>query len=126
MYPLVFHEFLIHLVSFYYSEQNYLWQTFLGKIFGGFCALVGVFTLTLPIPIVVNSFAGFYKNRLWRNEVAQKKKERIQSQKEGGYQGMECINNQNEVRIIKSLFSLSHKLGGEPRFHMNGPKSRHI
>ena len=26
-----------------------------GKIIGGFCALSGVFILTLPIPIVVNS-----------------------------------------------------------------------
>ena len=41
----------------------------MGKVFGGLCAILGVFTLTLPIPIVVNSFAGFYKNRLWRNEV---------------------------------------------------------
>ena len=41
----------------------------LGKLSGGLCALVGVFLLTLPLPIVVNSFAGFYKNRLWRNEV---------------------------------------------------------
>ena len=40
-----------------------------GKLIGGFCALSGVFILTLPIPIVVNSFAQFYKNRLWRNEV---------------------------------------------------------
>ena len=48
-----------------------------GKIIGGFCALSGVFILTLPIPIVVNSFAPFYKNRLWRNEVEQKKKEHI-------------------------------------------------
>ena len=36
---------------------------------------IGVFILTLPIPIVVNSFAVFYKNRLWRNEVEHKKKE---------------------------------------------------
>ena len=36
---------------------------------GGLCALCGIFILTLPIPIVVNSFASYYKNRLWRNEV---------------------------------------------------------
>ena len=41
----------------------------------GCCALSGVFILTLPIPIVVNSFAVLYKNRLWRNEVEHKKKE---------------------------------------------------
>ena len=57
-------------------------QTFLGKIMGGLCALVGVFTITLPIPIIVNSFAGFYKARLWRTEVAQKKRERIHEKEE--------------------------------------------
>ena len=54
-------------------------RTFLGKLLGGFCALSGIFILTLPIPIVVNSFASYYKNRLWRNEVAQKKRERAQA-----------------------------------------------
>jgi hypothetical protein len=43
---------------------------------GGFCALSGVFILSLPIPIVVSSFANYYKNRLWRNEVAFKKEAR--------------------------------------------------
>jgi hypothetical protein len=38
-------------------------QTFLGKVVGGLCALSGIFILTLPIPIVVNSFAAYYKNR---------------------------------------------------------------
>ena len=47
---------------------------------GGLCALVGVFILTLPIPIVVNSFAAYYKNRLWRNEVAHKRSERMKRQ----------------------------------------------
>jgi len=40
------------------------------------CAVAGIFSLILPIPIVVNSFAAFYRNRLWRNEVAIKRKER--------------------------------------------------
>ena len=56
-------------------------QSVLGKFVGGFCALVGVFTITLPIPIVVNSFAGFYKNTLMRNEVNSKKRERLKSER---------------------------------------------
>jgi len=51
-------------------------KTLLGKLVGGFCALSGVFIMTLPIPIVVNSFSTFYNNRLWRTEVEQKKKEK--------------------------------------------------
>lgn len=65
--------------------------TMLGKVTGGFCALLGVFILTLPIPIVVNSFASYYKNRLWRNEVAMKKRQRIleKQQRDGAANPME-------------------------------------
>ena len=47
-----------------------------GKLIGGFCALFGVFTITLPVPIMVNSFSNFYKNKLWRGEVAIRRKDR--------------------------------------------------
>ena len=47
-----------------------------GKLIGGFCAIFGVFTITLPVPIMVNSFSNFYKNRLWRGEVAMRRRER--------------------------------------------------
>ena len=57
-------------------------KTALGKVIGGFCALFGVFILSLPIPIVVNSFANCYKNRLWRTEVAHKRAEKLRLQKE--------------------------------------------
>ena len=33
------------------------------QMVGGLCALLGVFILTLPLPIVVNSFSTIYKNR---------------------------------------------------------------
>ena len=66
-----------HLFDFLTSPL----QSVLGKFVGGFCALVGVFTITLPIPIVVNSFAGFYKNTLMRNEVNSKKRERLKSER---------------------------------------------
>ena len=47
-------------------------------MFGGLCALAGIFTLTLPIPIIVNNFSDIYKNRLWKNKVTYIEKERDQ------------------------------------------------
>ena len=38
-----------------------IFRTFMGKFVCGLCALCGVFILTLPIPIVVSSFAMCYK-----------------------------------------------------------------
>ncbi len=58
-----------------------------GKFVGSMCAVLAIFTLILPIPIVVNSFSAFYRNRLWRNEVAIKRRERAAAGpggKEGG------------------------------------------
>ncbi len=52
-------------------------ETPAGKLVGAMCAVFGIFTLILPIPIVVNSFSAFYRNRLWRNEVAIKRRERL-------------------------------------------------
>ena len=48
-----------------------------GRFIGGITALFGVFTITLPVPIVVNSFSNFYKTRLWRSEVAIKRRDRL-------------------------------------------------
>ena len=51
---------------------HHLFQTMLGQAVCGLCALSGIFILTLPIPIVVTSFAVTYKSKLWRNEIAAK------------------------------------------------------
>ena len=69
---------LLGLLEGHYRAILYMFAT--GKLVGGFCALSGVFILTLPIPIVVNSFAMYYKNRLWRTEVNAKKRERTRQQ----------------------------------------------
>ena len=49
-------------------------DTFLGKLACGLCALCGIFIITLPIPIVVSSFAVCYRSKLWRNEIATRKR----------------------------------------------------
>ncbi len=50
-------------------------ESLLGKVVAGTCALVGIFILTLPIPIIVNSFTSHYKNRMWHTELAVKRAE---------------------------------------------------
>ena len=56
-------------------------STRFGQLVGAMCTVAGVFILSLPIPIVVNSFATSYKNQMWRNEVAYNKAQRVQNAK---------------------------------------------
>lgn len=73
-----------------------------GKAIGGVCAVCGVFILTLPVPIVVNSFASYYKNRLWRNEVAHKR----------------LLRAQEQTRKVKEILSSRHpSMDGVPLPH---------
>ena len=56
-------------------------STSFGQFVGGCCALMGVFIISLPIPIVVNSFARSYSNQVWREQVSQRRKVLIDKMK---------------------------------------------
>lgn len=70
-------------------------HTWAGQIIGGFCALIGVFILALPVPIVVNSFASNYKNRVWRNEVLMRKQERGIEERIASGTSLPLVNNRS-------------------------------
>lgn len=47
---------------------DYVPRTNLGKVIGAICALTGVLTIALPVPIIVSNFTYFYQRQMEDNE----------------------------------------------------------
>ncbi|KAH7717859.1 Voltage-gated potassium channelShaw-family (KCNCKv3-like) alpha-subunit [Aphelenchoides avenae] len=54
-------------------------KTFLGMVVGSFCALMGVLTIALPVPVIVSNFAMFYSHAQARSKLPKKRRRVLQA-----------------------------------------------
>ena len=68
-------------------------KSFVGKLIGGLCPITGVILLSLPVPIIVNSFADQYRNRICRTEIRQRKETTLQARRKATFSSVEHARN---------------------------------
>ncbi len=49
-------------------------KTYLGMIVGGCCAIIGVLTIALPVPVIVSNFAMYYSHTQARSKLPKKRR----------------------------------------------------
>ena len=99
----------------------------MGKLACGLCALCGVFIITLPIPIVVSSFAGFYRSKLWRNEIATRKRiaRGKKNLKEDIIFNLATSSGMSGIRQISELFINTEEKDSEYE-HLTVSQNQHV
>jgi hypothetical protein len=53
---------------------DYVPKTYLGMIVGGACAITGVLTIALPVPVIVSNFAMYYSHTQARSKLPKKRR----------------------------------------------------
>ena len=80
-------------------------KTWFGKLVGACCAISGVLIISLPIPIIVNTFNKLYEKAKIKNQIMKKKKMAgWQDFKKTGFQKPTTFSDPQDQGKFKNLF----------------------
>ncbi|XP_039617842.1 potassium voltage-gated channel subfamily C member 2 isoform X2 [Polypterus senegalus] len=98
-------------------------KTWSGMVVGALCALAGVLTIAMPVPVIVNNFGMYYSLAMAKQKLPRKRKKHIPQAPQGGSPtyckmdlNMACNSTQSDICHSKEHRLLEHNrsvLSGE-------------
>jgi len=86
-------------------------KTMFGKMVGSVCCICGVLVIALPIPIIVNNFAEFYKNQMRREKALRRRETLEKARRSGSFLTSKEINLRDNLVKSMELVDVVHEQG---------------
>uniref|UniRef100_A0A914C7E3 Ion transport domain-containing protein n=1 Tax=Acrobeloides nanus TaxID=290746 RepID=A0A914C7E3_9BILA len=103
-------------------------HTYLGRIIGSICALAGVLTIALPVPVIVSNFAMYYSHTQARSKMPKKRRgvlsveQVVKQQQILPQQRRILLSGKNSYAHETTTPLLNHNSSNSPRMGMSASR----